>query len=90
MTEKKKAAEKLKIEVLATPRSRERDPAPDITLRIIDGTSAVKLSPAEVRELARQLSDAEHTARTVKEPPSHQWLLRDIALLVDNQVFIEK
>jgi len=26
----------------------------------------------------------------VKELPSHQWLLRDIALLVDNQVFIEK
>jgi hypothetical protein len=86
---KKKRAEKLKIEVSGVPHLSEADPALEITLSIVDGTSTVKLSPAEVRELARQLLDAEQTAPTVKEPPSHQWLLRDVALLVDNQVFIE-
>jgi len=44
-----------KIEVSAETRLSEADPPSDITLSIIDGTSAVKLSPAEVRELARQL-----------------------------------
>jgi hypothetical protein len=88
---KNKHTEKPKIEVSAEPRFSEADPACEITLSIIDGSNAVKLSPAEVRELARQLLDAEHTAGTVKElPPSHQWLLRDVALLVDNQVFLEK
>jgi hypothetical protein len=87
---KKKRAEKLRVEVSAMPHLSEADPASEITLSIIDGTSAVKLSPAEVRELARQLLDAEQTARTMKEPPpSDQWLLRDVALLVDNQVFFK-
>jgi hypothetical protein len=73
------------------PRLSEADPASEITLSILDGTSAVKLSPAEVREPARQLLDAEHTARTMKEPrPSDQWLLRDVALLLDNQGFLGK
>ena len=82
---KNKSTEKPKIEVSAKTRLNEADPAPEIMLSIIDGSSAVKLSPAEVRELARQLLDAEQTARTAKEPPpSHQWLLRNVALLVDN------
>jgi hypothetical protein len=87
---KEKRAEKLKIEVSVGPPLSEADPAFEITLSIIDGTSAVNPSPAEVSELARQLLEAEQTARTVKGPPtSDQWLLRDVALLVDNQVFLK-
>jgi hypothetical protein len=88
---KNKRTRKFNIEVLAEPRLSEADPACDITLSILDGGATVKLSPAEVRELARQLLAAEQTAWTVKEPPrSHQWLLRDVGLLIDNQVFPHK
>jgi hypothetical protein len=88
---KNKRTKKFNIEVVGEPRLSEADPACDITLSILDGGTTVKLSPAEVRELARQLLAAEQTAGTVKEPPrSHQWLLRDVGLLIDNQVFLQK
>ena len=86
----RKRTEKPKIEVSAEPRLSEADLASEITMSIIDGSSAVKLSPGEVSKLVSQLLDAEQTARTVKEPPpSHQWL-RDFAFLIDNPGFLKK
>jgi len=85
---KNKRTKKLKIEVLADPRLSEPDPASEITLNILDGRSTVRMSPAEARELARQLLDAEQIAQTVKEPPSQEEL-RHVALLIDNQVFLK-